>query len=43
MGIEGADPQLLLAVAADEARDAAQAVDTDADLAGMLTAVSAGT
>jgi ADP-ribosylglycohydrolase len=37
--LEGADPALLLEVAADEAREAAQAVDTDARLAEMLTQV----
>jgi len=41
--LEGADPVLLLAVAADEAREAARAVSTDARLAEMLTQVSAGT
>ena len=41
--LEGADPTLLLKVAADEAREAAQAVDTDARLAKMLTQVSEGT
>lgn len=40
--LEGADPALLLAVAADEAREAARAVSTDARLAEMLTQVSAG-
>jgi ADP-ribosylglycohydrolase len=35
--LEGASPSLLLAVAADEAREAARAVDTDARLAEMLT------
>ena len=41
--LEGADPALLLEVAVDEAREAAQAVDTDARLAEMLTQVSEGT
>jgi ADP-ribosylglycohydrolase/tetratricopeptide (TPR) repeat protein len=41
--LEGADADLLLAVATDEAREAAQAVATDARLAEMLTEVSAGT
>ena len=41
--LEGADPELLLAVAGDEAREAAEAVATDARLAEMLTEVSAGT
>jgi ADP-ribosylglycohydrolase len=40
--LEGANPKLLLTVAADEAREAAQAVATDARLAAMLTAVSEG-
>ncbi len=38
--LEGADPALLLEVAIGEARAAAQAVDTDARLADMLTKVS---
>ena len=41
--LEGADPALLLEVAMDEAREAAQAVDTDTRLAEMLTQVSEGT
>src|SRR5262249_1508922 len=41
--LEGADPQLLLEVAAEEAQDAAQVVATDARLAEMLTEVAAGT
>jgi ADP-ribosylglycohydrolase len=41
--LEGASPYLLLEVAAEEARDAAQAVGTDAQLAGMLAHVSGGT
>ena len=41
--LEGADPALLLEVAVDEARKAAQAVDTDTRLAEMLTQVSEGT
>jgi len=41
--LEGADPALLLEVAVDEAREAAQAVDTDIRLAEMLTQVSEGT
>jgi ADP-ribosylglycohydrolase/tetratricopeptide (TPR) repeat protein len=41
--LEGASPSLLLAVAAEEARETAQAVDTDAQLAEMLTQVSGGT
>jgi ADP-ribosylglycohydrolase len=40
--LEGADPALLLEVAADEAWLAAQAVDTDACLAEMLTQLSRG-
>jgi len=41
--LEGASPSLLLAAAADEAREAAQAVGTEAQLAEMLTQVSTGT
>jgi ADP-ribosylglycohydrolase len=41
--LEGASPSLLLAVAAEEAREAAQAVGTEARLAEMLAQVSAGT
>jgi ADP-ribosylglycohydrolase len=41
--LEGASPALLLAVATEEAREAARAVDTDAQLAEMLTQVSEGT
>jgi ADP-ribosyl-[dinitrogen reductase] hydrolase len=41
--LEGADPALLLQVAADEARAAAQAVDTGTHLAEMLAQVAAGT
>jgi ADP-ribosylglycohydrolase/tetratricopeptide (TPR) repeat protein len=41
--LEGASPSLLLEAAAEEAREAAQAVVTDARLAEMLTQVSAGT
>jgi ADP-ribosylglycohydrolase/tetratricopeptide (TPR) repeat protein len=41
--LEGASPSMLLAAAAEEARDAAQAVTTEARLAEMLTQVSAGT
>jgi ADP-ribosylglycohydrolase len=41
--LEGADPALLLQVAVEEAREAAQAVETDARLAEMLTQVSDGT
>jgi len=41
--LEGADPALALAVGIVEAREAAQAVGTDARLAGMLTRVSEGT
>ena len=38
--LEGADPALLLEVAVDEAREAAQAAETDTRLAEMLTQVS---
>ena len=41
--LENASPSLLLTVAAEEAREAAQEVATDARLAEMLTHVSAGT
>jgi ADP-ribosylglycohydrolase len=41
--LEGASPSMLLAAAAEEAREAAQEVATDARLADMLTQVSAGT
>ena len=41
--LEGASPSMLLAVAAEEAREAARAVTTEARLAEMLTQVSAGT
>jgi ADP-ribosylglycohydrolase len=41
--LEGASPALLLRVAAEEAREAARAVGTEARLAEMLTQVSAGT
>jgi ADP-ribosyl-[dinitrogen reductase] hydrolase len=41
--LEGADPALLLEVAVDEAREAAQAAETDARLAEMLIQVSEGT
>ena len=41
--LEGASPSMLLEAAAEEAREAAQAVTTDARLAEMLTQVSAGT
>jgi ADP-ribosylglycohydrolase/tetratricopeptide (TPR) repeat protein len=41
--LESASPSLLLAVAADEAREAARTVGTDARLAEMLTEVSEGT
>src|SRR5205807_6293345 len=41
--LEGASPSMLLAAAAEEAREAAQAVTTEARLAEMLTQVSAGT
>lgn len=40
--LEDADPVFLLEVAVDEAREAAQAVDTDARLVEMLTQVSEG-
>jgi ADP-ribosylglycohydrolase/tetratricopeptide (TPR) repeat protein len=40
--LEGASPSMLLAAAADEAREAAQAVTTEARLAEMLTQISAG-
>jgi hypothetical protein len=41
--LEGASPFLLLAVAADEAREAAQVVGTEPRLAEILTQLSAGT
>ncbi len=41
--LEGASPSMLLAAAAEEAREAAQEVTTEARLAEMLTQVSAGT
>jgi ADP-ribosylglycohydrolase len=41
--LEGASPSLLLEAAAEEAREAAQAVTTDARLAEILTQISAGT
>ncbi len=41
--LEGASPSLLLDTAAEEAREAAQAVTTEAQLAEMLTQVSTGT
>ena len=41
--LEGASPSLLLTVAAEDAREAAQAVGTDTRLAEMLTQMSAGT
>ena len=41
--LEGASPSLLLAVAAEEAREAAQVVGTEARLAEVLAQVSAGT
>ncbi len=41
--LENASPSMLLEAAADEARQAAQAVTTEARLAEMLTQVSAGT
>ena len=41
--LEGASPAMLLEAAAEEARQAAQIVDTEARLAEMLTQVSAGT
>ena len=41
--LEGASPSLLLEAAANEAREAAQPVTTEARLAEMLTQVSAGT
>ena len=41
--LEGASPSMLLEAAAEEAREAAQEVTTDARLAEMLTQVSAGT
>jgi len=40
--LEGADPELLLQVAAEEAREAAEAVATGTRLAGMLAQVSTG-
>ena len=41
--LEGASPSMLLEAATEEAREAAQAVTTEARLAEMLTQVSAGT
>jgi len=41
--LEGTSPALLLGVAAEEAREAARAVGTDARLAEILTQVAAGT
>src|SRR6266496_5257224 len=41
--LENASPSMLLAAAAEEAREAAQAVTTEARLAEMLTQLSAGT
>jgi ADP-ribosylglycohydrolase/tetratricopeptide (TPR) repeat protein len=41
--LEGASPSMLLTAAAEEAREAAQAVTTEARLAAMLTQVPAGT
>ena len=41
--LEGASPSMLLEAAAEEAREAAQAVTTEPRLAEMLTQVSAGT
>ena len=41
--LEGASPSMLLEAAAEEAREAAQEVTTEARLAEMLTQVSAGT
>jgi ADP-ribosylglycohydrolase len=41
--LEGASPAMLLEAAIEEAREAAQAVTTDAQLAEMLTQASAGT
>ena len=41
--LEGASPSLLLEAAAEEAREAAQAIATDARLAETLTQVPAGT
>jgi ADP-ribosylglycohydrolase/tetratricopeptide (TPR) repeat protein len=41
--LENASPSMLLTAAAEEAREAAQAVTTEARLAEMLTQVSAGT
>ena len=41
--LEGASPSMLLTAAAEEAREAAQAVTTEARLAEMLTQVAAGT
>src|SRR5439155_10578161 len=41
--LEGASPSLLLAVAAEEARQAAHPVDADAQLAEMLTQLAEGT
>jgi ADP-ribosylglycohydrolase len=41
--LEGASPSMLLAAAAEEAREAARAVSIEARLAEMLTQVSAGT
>jgi len=41
--LEGASPSMLLAAAAEEAREAAQAVTTEPRLAEMMAQVSAGT
>jgi ADP-ribosylglycohydrolase len=41
--LEGASPAMLLEAAIEEARQAAQVIDTDAQLAEMLTQVSVGT
>jgi ADP-ribosylglycohydrolase len=41
--LENASPSMLLSAAAEEAREAAQAVTTEARLAEMLTQLSAGT
>jgi ADP-ribosylglycohydrolase len=43
VALEGVSPSLLLAAAAEEAREAALAVTTEARLAETLTQVSAGT
>jgi ADP-ribosyl-[dinitrogen reductase] hydrolase len=43
LALEGASPSRLLAAAAEEAREAAQAVTTEPRLAEMLTQVCAGT